>query len=106
MFSNQDHLKIISNCPVCDSRNFPAQIKLLNENDVSHLLHIQCRKCKSCIIVLITSGPQGVMSMGLLTDLKSDEVLKFSKGQSISADDVLDIHELLESKSQKIFELL
>lgn len=106
MLSNQDHLKIISNCPVCDSRNFPAQVKLLNENDESHLLHIQCRTCKSCLIVLITAGPQGMVSMGLLTDLKSDEVLKFSKGTPIASDDVLAVHQLLESKDKNVIELV
>jgi hypothetical protein len=93
MYPNQEHLKIISNCPVCNSRNFPAKVKVLSEKNESHILHIQCRKCKSCLIVLITASPQGMMSMGVLTDLRSDEVVKFSQSKPLSEDDVLDLYQ-------------
>lgn len=106
MLPNQDHLKIISSCPVCESQNFPAQVKLLTEKEDSHLLHIQCRKCKSCILVLITAGPQGMVSMGLLTDLKSEEVLKFSQGAPITSDDVIDVYEIFSKDSTNFLALI
>jgi len=106
MMNNQDQLKIISNCPVCDSRNFPSQIKVLQEKDNSHLLYVQCRRCKSRVIVLITAHQNGISSVGLLTDLSSDEVLKFSTQEPINHDDVLELYDSLFEKKEKFFELI
>jgi hypothetical protein len=56
--------------------------------------------------VLITSSPQGIMSMGLLTDLKSEEVLKFSQGAEVTSDDILDLYLLFKKTPNKIFDLI
>lgn len=92
----QDQLKIISSCPVCNSRNFAAQIKIINESEDAHLLHIQCKKCKSCVLVLVMMDQQGLSSVGFLTDLNSQEIFKFSHGHEVNADDVLNLVDLLK----------
>lgn len=104
--NNQDQLKIISNCPVCDSRNFPSQIKILQERENSHLLYVQCRRCKSRVLVLITAHPNGISSIGLLTDLSSDEVIKFSTQEPINHDDVLEFYEQLYAAKKDFFEVI
>ncbi|OGF30241.1 hypothetical protein A2533_01915 [Candidatus Falkowbacteria bacterium RIFOXYD2_FULL_35_9] len=106
MFNNSDQLKIISNCPVCNSQNFPAQIKVLNENQDSHLLYVQCRKCKSRVLVLITSNQNGISSLGLLTDLSSEEVVKFSQSKPVSTDDVLDLYQTIQTDENTLFNLV
>jgi hypothetical protein len=97
MLSHQDQMQIISNCPICNSRNFPAQIKMVTENGDTHLLHVTCRKCQSSLLVLVTLGAQGLASMGVLTGLTSDDVLKFASGSPVSADEILDFWQTSQS---------
>jgi hypothetical protein len=104
MMPFQDQMQIISNCPVCNSRNFPAQIRILAERENAHVLHIRCRKCHSNLLVLVTFGQQGVISTGLLTDLTSDEVLRFGQGRPVSSDDLIELYEQLTRSPKEIFE--
>lgn len=104
MIFNQDQMQIISNCPVCNSRNFPAHVKIIKEVSNSHILHITCRKCHSNILVMVTFSPQGLMSTGMLTDLTSDEVMKFSQSKPLTADDVLEIQELICKNGLQLFQ--
>jgi len=83
-------LKIISNCPVCKSVYYPSEINVLDETENAHLLHLECRKCKSRLLVLLIAGPKGINSIGLLTDLDGGEALKFLKSDAIDADEVLE----------------
>ena len=103
MLPYEDQLQIISNCPICNSQNFPAQIRVLQERENAHLLHIRCRKCHSCLLVLVTFSPQGLASMGLLTDLNSDEVIRFSQGKPVSTADVLELYEQVRTEPLALF---
>lgn len=104
MIPFQDQLKIISSCPVCNTKNFPAQVKILTEKADAHLLHIKCRKCQSCVLVLVRFDAQGLVSIGLLTDLNSEEVVKFSQTKQINCNDILRLYDSLNSNSQEFFE--
>jgi len=90
MAAKNPSLKIISNCPVCKSVYYPSEINIIDERENAHLLHLQCRKCKSCLLVLIVAGPKGINSIGLLTDLESHETLKFLESSPLNADEVLE----------------
>jgi len=99
MFSSQfKSLKFLSDCPVCHRKQFPADIKLLEELDDSHLLHVRCKLCESSLVVMVTMGEQGMNLVGILTDLNGEEVTKLAQtGETIEADNVLKLHELLKS---------
>lgn len=66
------------------------------ERDDAHLLHLECRKCGSAVVALVTTSGMGVSSVGLVTDLTSDDVLKFAGSEEVSVDDIIDFHLLLE----------
>jgi len=106
MFQSNDQLKIISNCPVCNSKKFTDNIKILDENETSHLLFVQCNKCQTKVVVLVTSGMQGLSSIGVLTELNSDEIIRFSHEDPISADDVAHLYEQFELKNKNILDLI
>ncbi len=72
---------------------------MLEEREDGHLMHVQCRKCSSCLLVLVTSDPHGVSALSMLTDLGYDEVGRFSSQQHVSADDVLLMHALVSQSS-------
>jgi len=84
-------LKLIT-CPLCDKPYRPLQARVLEERDDAHLVHIQCRACGSAIVAVITHSGFGITSIGLVTDLTSEEVLQFKDSGLIAADEVLEIH--------------
>ncbi len=96
MFPPSEQLKIISTCPVCNTQNFPEQIKVISQGENEHCLFLQCRKCKGRVVVLIMQSMQGVSSVGFLTELNSEEILKLSRRPKITADDVLAVYDKLE----------
>ena len=91
-------LKLISECPVCRTKQFPADIRLIEEQASGHLLHIQCKNCKSCIVVLVSVGEQSINLIGILTDLGSEEVGKYLQRGPLSADDIIGLHEKLRDE--------
>ncbi|MBI3120102.1 MAG: hypothetical protein HYZ08_00640 [Candidatus Kerfeldbacteria bacterium] len=94
----QESLRLISNCPLCNTAYNPNSARILEERDDAHLLHIQCRRCESSIVALIVMGGVGVSSIGLITDLSSDDVLQFKQGRPVSVDDVLDLYRAVSSE--------
>lgn len=89
-------LKLISYCPLCNTQYNPLTAKILEEREDAHLVHIECRHCNSSIVALILTGGIGISSVGLVTDLTSEDVLRFKNAEDISSDDVLILHQLLE----------
>jgi hypothetical protein len=100
MLPNQfNSLKILSECPVCRRKHFPAEIKVIDEFSDGHLLHIKCKSCDSCVLVNVTVNEQGMNMLGLLTDLGSEEIRSFSERDAVSADDVINLYQSLEKNT-------
>ena len=97
-------LKLVSFCPVCETRYNPMEARVLGSQGETHLLHVQCRKCLNSILALVLVNQVGASSVGLLTDLSYEDVLRFKANQKVVIDDVIEIHTLLRSSSwQKVF---
>ncbi len=92
---SSDGLRLISYCPLCEASYNPLRARVLDERDEAHLVHIQCARCGSSIVALIMSSGIGITSVGLVTDLTGDDVLRFKDETRISVDEVLDVHQLL-----------
>lgn len=92
-------LKLIAECPVCRRKNFPSDIKLVEARDDAHLLHVRCKNCHSSIMVMLLFSMEGMNIVGVLTDLGPEEAAGFLKRGPLGADDVLNAHELLQSKN-------
>lgn len=89
-------LKLISYCPLCNMQYNPLSAKILDERDDAHLVHVECRRCGSLIVALVLTGGIGISSVGLVTDLTSEDVLKFKDQDKIQTDDVIELHSALE----------
>lgn len=94
-YSPQDHLRLISACPLCQTHYNPWQTRILEERDDAHLIYLQCRKCGSAVVALVLTSGFGVSSIGVVTDLTHEDVLRFKGATPITPDDVLDAHALL-----------
>ena len=88
-----ESLKIISYCPLCDTNYNPLTAEILERRENAHLMYIRCKKCLSSIVAVVVTGVIGVSSIGLVTDLTVDDVMKFQNAEKLSNDDVLDVYE-------------
>lgn len=90
-----DHQALITHCPVCSLRYNPLEAKVIEEANNAHLIYIKCRHCQAAILALIFANSLGISSVGIITDLNSDEIIKFKSAEPINCDDVIEIHQLL-----------
>ena len=81
------------------------EARVLEENERASLIYIKCRKCQSSILALILSNPLGVSSVGLVTDLNPEEVMKYRLTDDIVEDDALESYQLLQ-KVDSVLELV
>ncbi len=96
---NMENLRVISTCPVCNARYHSAELRILEERSDAQLVHVQCRKCRSSVLAVVLANQLGISSVGLVTDLSGEDVLKFRRQPVVSADDVLDVHLQLRQPS-------
>lgn len=94
-----ENLKIITSCPICNLKYSSAEIRVIEERNDAHLVYIKCGRCQSSILAIVTANQLGVSSVGILTDLSGEDILKFKKQPAVSTNDVIDMHQLLKSKS-------
>ncbi|MBI5135686.1 hypothetical protein HZA86_05670 [Candidatus Uhrbacteria bacterium] len=97
-FFQQDSLRLISYCPLCETHYNPMEAKILETREDAHLIHVQCRRCRSSIIVLVMNQHGGVASVGMVTDLSAEDVLRFKGSTTVTCDDVLNLHEYFKLK--------
>lgn len=75
------------------------EANLLGEEGETRLLHVQCRKCHHSILALVLVNQVGASSVGLLTDLTYEDVVKFRGNRAVTINDVIDVHRALEDGS-------
>ena len=97
-FPNENSARLLANCPVCNARYDFFQARIIEEQQESYLIFIKCKKCKSNIIALLLNNIYGISSIGLVTDLDYDDVVRFTKERYLDYDDVIEVHELLQKK--------
>lgn len=97
--SLNDDLRLVSSCPVCETKYQSAQANVLGEEGGTRLLHVHCRKCQNAILALVVVNQVGASSVGLLTDLTYEDVMRFRVNKQVNINDVIDIHTVLEQTS-------
>ncbi|MBI5621997.1 hypothetical protein HY933_04000 [Candidatus Falkowbacteria bacterium] len=100
-----ENLKLVSYCPLCDSHYNLLEARILEEQEGASLIYIRCRKCQSSILALIFNNHMGVSSVGLVTDLNPEEVLRYRSAGEVAEDDVLWSYQYLQ-KIDTVVELL
>lgn len=100
-----ENVKLVSYCPLCEAHYNLMDARVLEEQEGASLVYIRCRNCQSSILAVVMTNQMGVSSVGLLTDLSPEEVLKYRQGTDVTEDDTLAMYQLLQ-KSQTMVELL
>ena len=80
---------------MCNERYDPFQAKMLGANGDSHLWYVMCQNCLNSLMIVVLFGDFGVKSVGVLTDLTFEDVLRFKQTSPISVDDILNLHTTL-----------
>lgn len=90
--SGDGDLRVLTACPFCSVHYTMRAARVLAQKDDAHVVHIECRNCGGSIIALILAGNPGPQSVGVVTDLRREEVAKFSNNLRVSDDDVIELH--------------
>ncbi len=106
MKPNLENLKALIRCPVCGKEYRPAKMLLLDQEDKRSTLHLTCESCAASTLVYISLSPIGAISMGVLTDLEQGEAQRLFKGEAISSDEVLTVHQFLKEHQGGVDELI
>lgn len=91
--SDGDFLRFVSPCPLCETRYAPSQARVLSDREDTRLIHATCRKCGSATLALVIGNDAGGSTVGLVTDLSHEDVLRFHRETRVSTDDVIEAHE-------------
>lgn len=83
-------------CPVCKAMYDFTRLKILGEKDQKVLAYLECQMCGTAILSILSLNPMGMSASGLVTDLLPEEVENFHHMQTVTGDDVLEMHEALE----------
>lgn len=90
--------RIITFCPVCDRTDITMDARVIEENDHTHLLHLQCHHCRHSLVSLVLTDERMVSAMAVLTDCTAADVERFRTAPPLKADDVIDLDAALESE--------
>lgn len=93
----QQATQLIPMCQLCAEPFIPKRISVLSQFGQAQLLHAQCTRCWTGMVLLLLTHEFGVGSVGLVTDMTERDVLHFADNQPVSCDDVLSITQLLQS---------
>jgi hypothetical protein len=95
-------LAYVLRCPVCGQRYSPEQTKIIDANEEklmtsrNFLVHTDCDRCKSSVVFSIAIDGPEIFSIGMVTDLTSQDTTKFKNVEPITSDEVLATHEFLK----------
>jgi len=94
-------LSYVLKCPVCGQKYTAEQTKVIDSGEDKPMLarnilvHTDCQRCKSSVVFSIAIDGPEIFSIGMVTDLTSQDTSKFQNSHPISADEVLATHEFL-----------
>lgn len=95
----QEHgLKHLTKCPLCKAKYSHSQASVLEESDARTVFHLTCSKCNSAVLAFVTDSQQGIVSLGVATDLTSGEARKILGSSPIGPEQVLKVYEHLNNK--------
>lgn len=95
-----DKIKWVSVCPFCNTKFHIKQAKIIAEKKDSFLIHVYCQKCKCSVLASLIANLMGISSIGLVTDLTFEDVIKFKQAKNINSDDLLLAYQSLASRQK------
>jgi len=92
-------------CDRCGTAYETNDLEIIKNSKTNVLLMLKCHNCGAVHMVNIAVN-KGVGTRFMLnTDLSSDEMKIIPIGQAVTSNEIIDIHEILESKGNSIKDL-
>lgn len=101
----QQSVNYLRECPLCKYEYGESQADLLCERDTVHLVHITCPSCKNKLVAILAASNIGMSSIGMMTDLTAEDVVRVQETSPVSEDDVLDFHTFMAKHPQRFSHL-
>ena len=79
---------------------------VLDQEDKRSTLHLTCEACGGSTLVYVSMSSVGVVSMGVLTDLEQGEAKRLFKGDAVSTDEVIRVHQYLKQNKGGVDDLI
>lgn len=88
-------IDVLINCPVCGRKYREENARVVQMKRSAMLVHTSCGFCSSASLAVVARGQEaeGMVTMGMLTDLDYGEACQFLRNQPVSADEVLELYE-------------
>ena len=93
-----ERLKMVTSCPVCKTTVDSLNARIVETYQDAHLVHITCKKCRNTLLAVVALSANETQSVGLVTDLSYEDVLRFSNAQAVVIEDVMSTHLFFEKK--------
>ena len=96
-------LGFVLRCPICSHKYMLEHTHIVDTaqddevGDTRILVHSDCQKCKSSVMFNIDIHGTDIFSVGMVTDLTSQDSTKFSKMDPLTSDDCIIVHKSLKS---------
>ena len=93
-------LKLLKDCPVCQTAFQTTDIRIVDTYDNVHLLHLTCGTCAHALLSIFAVSQMGMSSVGMATDLSALDAERVLDTEPIHEDEVLSFHALLSKETQ------
>jgi hypothetical protein len=102
---SSDQLRTLARCPVCHSQNDFQEVKVIKEKLPEVLLMHRCPKCQSNVLFCLISEPWGLGSVGLVTDLDTEEIEHYLiSNHDLNENTILDYYKLIQKNHNFLLE--
>lgn len=89
-------------CDKCGNQYSNSNIEIIQDSNISSIIHFSCSKCKSNHIATFLK-PMGVSSrMQINSDLDIKEISKFASRSETSLEDILEIYIYLKQRERVV----
>ena len=92
-------VKILSRCPICHDVYNSIDAKIIGSDGDTRLLHVRCNQCANSLLALVMIQNGAASSVGLVTDLSYEDVLRFKRSNYVNIDDVIGLNEQMSETS-------
>lgn len=90
----------LGRCPFCQAKFGDNDALVILKENESTLLHVDCKFCKSSVILnVIEKRGDYITTVGIMSDLIKDDILRFKNKPEISYEEVIELHKFLKTKT-------
>lgn len=86
-------------CPFCSKKFLPKGVSNLADRSEVQLYHATCLFCDHSVLLRIMRLPNGIASLGVITDLKSEDAVDVMSRPALAEFELLAFHEVLCAKN-------